>query len=118
VADPRNTPADGCESKHALNRRTSGSAASSPSMVGTTRHSHWPLAGRLRHNGRMDITLNGEPRSLATPVTVHELLQAEGLVERRVAVEVNGSIVPRGRHATHPLADGDRVEIVHALGGG
>jgi len=87
-------------------------------MVGTTRHSHWPLAGRLRHNGRMDITLNGEPRSLATPVTVHELLQAEGLVERRVAVEVNGSIVPRGRHATHPLADGDRVEIVHALGGG
>ena len=80
--------------------------------------SHLSVGGGLRHNGRMDITLNGEPRSLATPVTVHELLQAEGLVERRVAVEVNGSIVPRGRHATHPLADGDRVEIVHALGGG
>ena len=66
----------------------------------------------------MDITLNGEPRALATPVTIHQLLQAEELVERRVAVEVNGAIVPRGRHATHALAEGDRVEIVHALGGG
>ena len=37
---------------------------------------------------------------------------------RRVAVEVNGEIVPRGRHNGHTLADGDRVEIVHALGGG
>ena len=66
----------------------------------------------------MEITLNGEPRSLAKPLTIHELLQAEGLVERRVAVEVNGSIVPRGRHATLALVEGDRVEIVHALGGG
>jgi len=66
----------------------------------------------------MDITLNGEPRSLATSVTVIELLQAEGLAERRVAVEVNGEIVPRGRHGAHALADGDKVEIVHALGGG
>lgn len=74
--------------------------------------------GRLGHNAAMEITLNGEPRSLATPLTIHELLQAEGLVERRVAVEVNGSIVPRGRHATHALGEGDRVEIVHALGGG
>ncbi|GAB2614510.1 sulfur carrier protein ThiS [Novilysobacter erysipheiresistens] len=66
----------------------------------------------------MDITLNGEPRALATPATITELLQAEGLAERRVAVEVNGEIVPRGRHGTHALADGDKIEIVHALGGG
>ena len=65
----------------------------------------------------MDITLNGEPRTLAT-ATITELLQAEGLAERRVAVEVNGEIVPRGRHGAHALADGDKVEIVHALGGG
>lgn len=62
--------------------------------------------------------LNGEPRSLPTPLTVLGLLQAEGLADRRVAVEVNGAIVPRGRHGEHSLADGDRVEIVHALGGG
>ncbi|MGQ4661542.1 sulfur carrier protein ThiS [Lysobacter sp. F6437] len=66
----------------------------------------------------MDITLNGEPRVLAAPTTVTALLQAEGLGERRVAVEVNGTIVPRSRHGEHPLADGDTVEIVHALGGG
>ena len=67
----------------------------------------------------MDIVLNGQPRSLrlADP-TISALLQAEGLAERRVAVEVNGRIVPRGRHDTHPLQAGDRVEIVHALGGG
>src|SRR5690606_10077704 len=44
--------------------------------------------------------------------------EAEGLAGRRVAVEVNGTIVPRGQHEAHALADGDQVEIVHALGGG
>lgn len=66
----------------------------------------------------MDITLNGEPRTFPTPLTVTALLAAEHLAERRVAVEVNGAIVPRSRHGEHALADGDRVEIVHALGGG
>ena len=66
----------------------------------------------------MDIVLNGEPRSLSRPLTVLELLQGEGLGERRVAVEVNGEIVPRSRHAGQPLQQGDRIEIVHALGGG
>ncbi|KAF1687349.1 sulfur carrier protein ThiS [Pseudoxanthomonas broegbernensis] len=66
----------------------------------------------------MHIVLNGEPRTLAAGITLAALLDAEGLAERRVAVEVNGLIVPRGRHAGHALADGDQVEIVHALGGG
>ncbi|MFD0739244.1 sulfur carrier protein ThiS [Lysobacter koreensis] len=66
----------------------------------------------------MDILLNGERRQLAPPTTVAQLLHAEGLAERRVAVEVNGQIVPRSRHEQHALAAGDRIEIVHALGGG
>ncbi len=66
----------------------------------------------------MDIRLNGEPLALPDPCTLGELLIAQGLAQRRVAVEVNGEIIPRGRHAEHMLADGDRVEIVHALGGG
>lgn len=66
----------------------------------------------------MDILLNGEPRAIAAHTTIAQLLQAEGLGERRVAVEVNGEIVPRGRHGERPLAEGDRIEIVHALGGG
>jgi sulfur carrier protein len=66
----------------------------------------------------MNILLNGQKRTLAPAASIADLLQAEGLAERRVAVEVNGTIVPRGAHATHALADGDRVEVVHALGGG
>ncbi|MBP6798459.1 MAG: sulfur carrier protein ThiS [Luteimonas sp.] len=66
----------------------------------------------------MDIQLNGEPLSLAEASTVQALLEAQGLAERRVAVEVNGEIVPRSRHAARALRAGDRVEIVHALGGG
>ena len=56
--------------------------------------------------------------SYITLAEVKALLQAEGLQERRVAVEVNGEIVPRSRHAEWALVAGDRVEIVHALGGG
>ncbi|RMH91037.1 sulfur carrier protein ThiS [Lysobacter pythonis] len=66
----------------------------------------------------MDIRLNGEPRHYADTPSVRELLEREGLGERRVAVEVNGEIVPRSRHGEHRLAEGDVIEIVHALGGG
>ena len=69
-------------------------------------------------NGGMDILLNGEARQTPPLQTVADLLQSEGLAERRVAVEVNGEIIPRGLHATHALQAGDRIEIVHALGGG
>ncbi|HEX7803467.1 MAG TPA: sulfur carrier protein ThiS [Pseudoxanthomonas sp.] len=66
----------------------------------------------------MEIQLNGQRKILETGGTLVDLLQSEGLAERRVAVEVNGEIVPRGLHATRRLEAGDRVEIVHALGGG
>ncbi len=66
----------------------------------------------------MQIQLNGEARQLQPDATIATLLQAEGLAERRVAVEVNGVIVPRGQHEMHQLHDDDHVEIVHALGGG
>ena len=74
--------------------------------------------GRCGDNNVMDIVLNGETRHTPAAVTVADLLHTEGLAERRVAVEVNGEIVPRGLHASHALSEGDRVEIVHALGGG
>ncbi len=66
----------------------------------------------------MKIELNGQPLEVTTDSTLSALLLTEGLAERRVAVEVNGEIVPRSLHATHALGEGDRVEIVHALGGG
>lgn len=64
------------------------------------------------------IQLNGQTAPLAQGTTIETLLHLQGLAERRVAVEVNGCIVPRGQHGTHVLSPGDRVEIVHALGGG
>jgi sulfur carrier protein len=66
----------------------------------------------------MRIELNGEPLELPAPMHVEALLVHLGLGERRVAVEVNREIVPRSRHAQHLLHEGDRVELVHALGGG
>ncbi len=67
----------------------------------------------------MRLMLNGEPIDLPQDrATIAELLAQQGLIERRVAVEVNGQIIPRGRHAEHRLVDGDVIEIVHALGGG
>ncbi len=66
----------------------------------------------------MDIRLNGARQRVPAECSVLQLLAEVGLAERRVAVEVNGHIVPRSAHATHVLRDGDQVEIVHALGGG
>ena len=66
----------------------------------------------------MQIELNGEHRDVDAATTVAALLEREGLAQRRVAVEVNREIVPKSAHATRTFAAGDRVEIVHALGGG
>lgn len=63
------------------------------------------------------VQLNGQPQILP-PCTVAELLAARGLASKRVAVERNGAIVPRSLHAQTALADGDRLEIVVAVGGG
>jgi sulfur carrier protein len=66
----------------------------------------------------MQIILNGQSRDCAPTTTVAQLLEQAGYAGRRVAVELNQEIVPRSRHASQSLADGDRLEIVHAIGGG
>jgi sulfur carrier protein len=66
----------------------------------------------------MEIIVNGEPRQVVAPYTVADLLRALELTGRRLAVEVNLEIVPRSRHGEQQLQAGDRVEIVHAIGGG
>lgn len=66
----------------------------------------------------MILQLNGERRELAPGLTVAALIDQLGLAGRRLAVERNGDIVPRSQHAATALADGDRIEIVHAIGGG
>ena len=66
----------------------------------------------------MKITLNGESRDLPEAATVTQMLAALGYGERRVAVELNRAVVPKSRHATQVLAEGDRIEIIQAIGGG
>ena len=63
------------------------------------------------------IRVNGDIATFAVPFVIADVILYLG-VQGRYAVEVNGDIVPRGVHATHLLADGDRVEVVHAIGGG
>ncbi|MBW7861953.1 MAG: sulfur carrier protein ThiS [Rhodocyclaceae bacterium] len=66
----------------------------------------------------LNIRLNGQSETLAQGTTVAALLEARQLAGKRLAVERNGEIVPRARHAETVLAEGDRVEIVVAVGGG
>ena len=66
----------------------------------------------------MRIQLNGEALELPEGQSVADLLARLDLDGRRVAVELNLDIVPRSQHAATLLRDGDRVEVVHAIGGG
>ncbi|MDR3213137.1 MAG: sulfur carrier protein ThiS [Azoarcus sp.] len=64
------------------------------------------------------VTVNGLPETVAPGLTVLALLAQRGLTGKRLAVERNGEIVPRARHADTALAEGDALEIVAAVGGG
>jgi thiamine biosynthesis protein ThiS len=66
----------------------------------------------------LTLTLNGETRSFAGPLSVAGLLAALGLDSRKIAVERNKEIVPRSAYAATALAEGDSLEIVHFIGGG
>ncbi|HEX5513591.1 MAG TPA: sulfur carrier protein ThiS [Gammaproteobacteria bacterium] len=66
----------------------------------------------------MEIIVNGKPHLLPSGASIAELLEQLDLTGRRIALEVNETIVPRSRYGEHQLAAGDRVEIVHAIGGG
>lgn len=65
----------------------------------------------------VSVMLNGERRALPSAVSIADLITLLE-VRGRYAVEVNGEIVPRSLHGEHRLNDGDRVEVVAAIGGG
>jgi sulfur carrier protein len=66
----------------------------------------------------IQVTVNGAAHRFDRPVDVCALLSSLDLAGRKVAVERNGEIVPKSAHAATLLADGDRLEIVVAVGGG
>ena len=65
----------------------------------------------------MLIHLNGETREISR-TTVLELLESLGIDPKRVAVELNMEILPKAEYAEKTIADDDRIEIVHFVGGG
>ena len=66
----------------------------------------------------MQVTINGAAREFPQPVTFAQMLEALQLAGKRIAVERNGEIVPRSRLGETQLAEGDRIEVVVAVGGG
>jgi sulfur carrier protein len=84
------------------------------------------VQGRIRDDTETDVwievvielVINGESRSFPAPLALSQLIELLDLSGKRVAVEKNGEIVPRSQHAGVPLASGDRLEIVVAVGGG
>jgi sulfur carrier protein len=66
----------------------------------------------------LKVTLNGEEQQVNDGTTVLALLEQAGIDRRRIAVEVNRTVVRKATHAEHVLNEGDRVEIVTMVGGG
>ena len=64
------------------------------------------------------ISINGAPRQLPDSTSVAALIEELGFTGKRIALERNGEIVPRSMFVTQELADGDRLEVVVAVGGG
>lgn len=66
----------------------------------------------------INITVNGDTQSHARPLALSELLHSMALAGKKIAVERNGEIVPKSVHGSTLVLDGDRLEIVVAVGGG
>ncbi len=66
----------------------------------------------------MQISINGENRNFDRGLTLAQLLSQLELAGKRIAVELNEAIIPRARHGETLLHDGDKIEIIHAIGGG
>lgn len=90
-------------------------------MIGRVRT---PIVRRIPENsggerlGQVEITLNGESRTVPQGITVAELIATLELQPKFVAVERNLQVVPQAQHAQCRLAPGDRIEIVTLVGGG
>mgnify|MGYP000624876067 CR=1 FL=1 len=66
----------------------------------------------------MEIIVNGEQREVSEGLSAAQLVEDMEITGKRIAMEVNLEIVPRSTYAEHRFNEGDRIEIVHAVGGG
>lgn len=66
----------------------------------------------------MQVELNGAPTELPDNASLTDLINQMDLAGKRIAIEVNEEIIPRSQHTSYILTAGDKVEVVHAIGGG
>ena len=66
----------------------------------------------------MQVLINGESQHFDTEMSILALLEQSGLNGKRIAVEVNETIIPKSQHAETIVQNGDKIEIIHAIGGG
>ncbi len=66
----------------------------------------------------MRFEVNGESQDAPEPLSLHQLLEQFDLAERRVAVAINSEVVPRSEFERAAIHEGDRVEVIQAVGGG
>ncbi|MBT8135939.1 MAG: sulfur carrier protein ThiS [Gammaproteobacteria bacterium] len=66
----------------------------------------------------IDVTVNGRHKTLDEAITADKLVHLLGCADQRIAVEINGHIVPRSMLPERQIARGDKIEIVRAVGGG
>lgn len=64
------------------------------------------------------IELNGAPRTIENNHSVQDLINALSLTNQALAIAVNREVVPRAQWATHRFSEGDKVDVVRAIGGG
>ena len=72
----------------------------------------------MRKSIHMKLQINGDDRDFGSPLTLAGLVEQLGMKQDRVAVELNRDIVPRNKWQQTNLSEGDRLEIVHFVGGG
>jgi sulfur carrier protein len=66
----------------------------------------------------MNIQINGDTQKFDENLTASQLVEKLGLQDRRIAMEVNEEIVPRSSYETYQFQENDKIEIIHAVGGG
>jgi len=66
----------------------------------------------------MNILLNNQPKEFSERLTIKELIEKSNIKSKYYAVEINRILIPKSEHAKHLLRDGDKIEIITAIGGG
>ena len=87
-------------------------------MVAPVQISFYTESMLITPHSLSQITINGEARSITTPASVSDLVTELALDPRKVAIECNGTIVPRSQYSTVTINNGDQFEIVGFIGGG